>query len=167
MNDNSWHRVAVANVFNGADAWAAAPTGGGTPVCFWGDSTTAMPRPQATVELLGDVTMLDRVTVGAPIRTFRQTQYALFQRDGKWWLGRRVGSAEEFDIVTGPLLGPEEDGVLFSYYNEDGQVTSKPTDVARVEMLFRGASLQPRGAGRPSVRDSLRTSVFLRGNSGS
>lgn len=163
VESGRWHAVAVGRAYNKAEAWAAAPSGGGTPVCFWGDSTTAMPRPEAALQLKGPDPILADLEVGAPVRTFRRTHYALFQRNGYWWLGRRIGSADSFEVVTGPMLPPDSGGVAFTYYDRSGTVTNDPTRVARIDIALRARSVGRDGAVQRSGQDSLRTSVFIRG----
>ena len=60
--EHSFRSYDVTGAWNGADSWLMS--GGRTPVCFWGDSTTAAPRPEATIELPGSGVGVDRLTVG-------------------------------------------------------------------------------------------------------
>lgn len=158
-----WDAVGVGKAFNKEQAWSPAPSGGGTPVCFWGDSTTAVPRPEATLQLQGPGPILADLGVGAPVRVYRRTHYALFQRDGYWWLGRRVGAAADFEVVTGPMLAPDSGGVAFTYFDRSGAVTNDPTHVVRIDIALRARSLGADGAVQRTGEDSLRTSVFIRG----
>ncbi|MEE9183075.1 MAG: prepilin-type N-terminal cleavage/methylation domain-containing protein [Acidimicrobiia bacterium] len=161
---DQWSVAHVSKAFNKNNSWDPAPSGGGTPFCFWGDSTVSMPRPQATLELQADTSVLNSVVVGAPVRAFRRTQYGLFTQGGHWWLGRRVGAAPSYEIVTGPLLSPGEGGIVFTYYDATGAVTGDPAQVARVQIALRAKNLKPASAGTQVLRDSLSTAVFLRGN---
>jgi hypothetical protein len=161
---DQWSVAHVSKAFNKNNSWDPAPSGGGTPFCFWGDSTVSMPRPQATLELQADTSVLNSVVVGAPVRAFRRTQYGLFTQGGHWWLGRRVGAAPSYEIVTGPLLSPGEGGIVFTYYDATGAVTGDPAQVARVQIALRATNLKPASAGTQVLRDSLSTAVFLRGN---
>lgn len=164
VEKNSWMALGTSAVFRGEQAWATASTGGGTPVCFWGDSTTAMPRPQVTLELQGDASLLDRVEVGALVRGFQRAEYTLIERNGRWWMGRRGGGGDVYSVVTGPMLSPARGGLTFGYYDAGGNGTSNPADVARVDITLRGVSIEPVGVGGTVIEDSLTTSVFLRGN---
>ncbi len=144
-------------------AWSA----GGTPVCFWGDSTTAAPRPQAAIELTGTAASLATLKVGASLRVFRRTKYGLFAQDGRWWLGRRVG-AGAWELLTGPMLSPANGGLTFTYYDANDAVTTDPTLVSRVEFTLRSESygrVSAAGQGGSTVGDSLTMTVFLRNNS--
>jgi hypothetical protein len=158
-----WSAVNVAKAWNKAQSWADAPSGGGTPVCFWGDSTAAMPRPQASLQLQASDEVLDEIVVGAPVRVFRRTQYELFQQDGYWWLGRRIGNSKAHQIVTGPLLSPEAGGFVLKYYDSGGAVTADPARVARVDIALRATSLGAAGYVQRTRQDSLHTTVFIRG----
>ncbi len=163
VTSGRWDAVAVGKAYNKEQAWSPAPSGGGTPVCFWGDSTTAAPRPEATLQLQGPDPILAGIGVGAPVRVYRRTHYALFQRDGYWWLGRRIGAAADFEIVTGPMLPPDSGGVEFTYYDESGAVTTDPARVARIDIALKARSVGGEGAVQRTGQDSLRTSVFIRG----
>lgn len=164
VDSGDWEVVKVARAFNRAHSWDPAPSGGGTPVCFWGDSTASMPRPQATLELDGDTTVLNHLVLGAPVRAFRRTQYGLMSQDGHWWLGRRIGDAVSAEVVTGPLLSPAQGGLVFTYYDANGATTTDPAAVARVDFTLRGVSEKPGGPGKAPAVDSLSMSVFIRGN---
>ncbi len=158
-----WSAVDVAKAWNKSQSWSPAPSGGGTPVCFWGDSTTAMPRPQATLQLAASDEVLNDIVVGAPVRVFRRTEYGLFNRDGYWWLGRRIGDAASYQTVTGPLLAPGSGGFVLEYYDSGGAVTTDPAQVARVDILLRATSVGAAGYVQRTRQDSLRTTVFIRG----
>ena len=160
ITDQSWAAFDVTEAWNGALAWSA----GGTPVCFWGDSTTAAPRPEAAIELTGTAASLATLGVGASVRIFRRTKYGLFAQDGRWWLGRRV-AAGAWELLTGPMLSPANGGLTFAYYDVNDAVTTDPTLVSRVEFTIRSESYgQVSGPGGGTVGDSLTTTVFLRNN---
>ena len=153
-NDDSWMVTGVINLWEGGG-------GGGVPNCTWGSTTEVV----VEVDTL-DGSVLPGVNIGAPLRTFRRVEYGLFQKDGRWWLGRKVGSATEYDRLTGPLQSPSDSGLAFYYYDQNGAVTADPTAVRMVEILLRGESLKAvrRVSGAPSVQqDTLRTRVTLRG----
>ncbi len=159
-----WSSFKIADAFN-VNTWEPAPVGGGTPVCFWGDSTTSVPRPQAALELSGDSASLANLAVGSPLRAFRQVSYALTNQDGRWWLGRRLGGSNSYEIMTGPMLAPAEGGLAFTYYDADGVVTADPRQVAEIEIALRAESFGPSpSASNVVLSDSLRLTVFLRGN---
>ncbi len=168
VSADSWQSVNVAKAWNQAQAWTPAPGGGGTPACFWGDSSVNVPRPQATVELQGDSTVLAGLRVGTPVRAFRRTEYALYRKYGRWWLGRRFGSAPIYDILAGPLRPPPESGPAFTYYDAAGTVTADPMQVNRVKIVVRAESFGQlpgfAGPGTVTLRDSLTLIVHLRNN---
>ncbi|MFQ5689514.1 MAG: PilW family protein [Gemmatimonadota bacterium] len=164
LSTDTWSAVKVVGVWEGSAAWSS----GGTPVCFWGDSTTSVPRPQVAVELQGPGAVLADLEVGAPIRLFRQVEYGLFQQNGRWWLGRRQGSATQWEELTGPLLAPANGGLVLTYYDATGSMTSDPAQVARVDLVLRAESFgKVRGfvrSGFGNVIDSLRITASLRNN---
>ncbi|MGD2216527.1 MAG: hypothetical protein PVJ64_07210 [Gemmatimonadales bacterium] len=113
-----------------------------------------------------DVGVLESVHVGAPFRAFRRVQYGLFQEDGRWWLGRMVGSASSFEKLIGPLAAPSDSGLVFTYYDLAGNATADPRQVAVVEIVLRAESFGKvqTGTGDVSVQqDNLTTAVKLRG----
>lgn len=169
--EDEWNTAALADMWTGTNAWAVA--GGNTPVCFWGDSTTAAPRPQAAVRLDAATPLLaaieSSVEVGAPLRIFRSTEYGVFQRDGAWWLGRRVAGATSWELLTGPLVPPVHGGIELSYYKSDGTTATAGSEVAAVELFLwsRGGQteMDPLDADPPG-HDSVRVRIHLRNNVG-
>ncbi len=108
----------------------------------------------------------DYVDVGAPFRAFRSTQYGIYQEDGRWWLGRKVGAAASYEKLAGPLRAPADSGLVLTYYDGAGNTTAIPMQVALVEIILRGESFGkvPRTGQAPAVqRDTLTTRVSLRG----
>ena len=146
----------------GDDTWrvfdiTADQTGGG-----WGMANCAWPSNPPTERILtgsGDTT---GIAIGAPFRAFRRIEYGLFQDASRWWLGRRVGGSTTWEKLTGPL---RYDGLIFSYYDASGTVTTIPAAVRTVEIVIRGESSgkSPLQGGSGERQDSVRTRVFLRG----
>ena len=137
-----------------------------TPTCFWGDSSTSMPKPQAVVEVKDPSNNVDQLEVGAGIQLFQRVEYGVFQQDGRWWLGRRIAGASTWELITGPMRSASDGGLVFTYLDADGNVTAAPADVARIQVNLRSESvggLPKWGQGiNRSVRDSVSTTVFLR-----
>lgn len=163
-----WRTLGVAGAWNGADAWAAEPAGGGTPVCFWGDSSTAVPRPQATLELVGSTSAIADLQVGAPVRQFRRIEYGLYQADGRWWFGRKVGADTVYEALAGPIPRPKAGGLQLGYFDRAGLATTAPTRVVRVEIDVKALGehlVPPPGFGAPrEIEDRLTISAYLRNN---
>ncbi|MGD2215258.1 MAG: hypothetical protein PVJ64_00825 [Gemmatimonadales bacterium] len=114
----------------------------------------------------GDV--LANVRIGAPVRAFRAVEYGLyFDPDGRWWLGRRVGNASDWEKLTGPLSTPSDSGLTFIYYDQNGDTTSVPVDVRMVDIILRGESFgkapQAGDLGPEVEEDTLTVRVSLRG----
>ena len=72
------------------------------------------------------------------MRAFRRVEYAAYQLGGRWWLGRKVGAAGSYDLVTGPLRSPSDSGLVFHYYDSTGTETSVDSLVHRVELPCQG-----------------------------
>ncbi len=111
--------------------------------------------------------VLNHVFPGAPLRAFRRVQYGIFQEEGRWWLGRKVGSATAYERVMGPLESPADSGLVLTFYDAAGVPTSDPTRVEVIDISLRGTSfgkVRKGGAQAPGVlRDSLTVRVTLRG----
>ncbi len=152
--------------------------GGGVASCFWGDPDigkgradksdagagwNGYPVPDTVIEISGN---MNNVYMGAPIRSFRKVQYGIYQEDGRWWLGRRVGAAAAYERLTGPLRAPQDSGLVFTWYDQAGNVTNDPADVALVEVILRGESLKgvrQVDAAAAAQQDTLSFRVALRG----
>lgn len=168
--DDGWRVVKVDKFYN-------AP-GGGVPTCFWSDANAGRGRPiksdvgadwagvvipDTVIEVSGD---MDSVFVGAPVRLFRRIEYGLYQEDGRWWLGRRIGSAASYERLIGPLRPPTDSGLVFTWYDSSGNVTANPGDVSLVEVILRAESLKAvrRVSSAPSAQqDTMTFRVALRG----
>ena len=155
--DNAWGAYNVSNAWNGSAAWS------NTPVCFWGDSTTSAPRPEASVQL-DTLATVANLEVGGMVHLFRKTKYGLSSRNGRWWLSRSEGGGG-WEILTGPTLSPSNGGLQFAYYDSLGVVTADPALVSRVEFTLRSESygqVSTAGATGGALGDSLTSTVFLR-----
>ncbi len=158
--DNTWAAFDVSAAWTGSAAWT------NNPVCFWGDSTTSVPRPEASIQI-DTLATLANLEVGGPVHLFRRTTYGLSTLNGRWWLSRKEG-AGGWEILTGPMLSPSDGGLTFAYYDSLGAVTTDPTLVASVEFTLRSESYgQVSMAGQTggTLEDSITVSVFLRNTS--
>lgn len=106
------------------------PQGASSLTCPYG----AGPSIEMTLRVDGSVT---GVPVGAPVRAFRRHTYRLEQDRGSWWLARDDGSGAE--ILAGPFSG-DGSGLAFAYFTEDGQPTTDPARVARVDLTLVAVS---------------------------
>lgn len=149
----------------GRDKWSRARvTNVGTPVAM-GIASCAWP---GTPDLVIEVAVNSKsdtigIKVGAPIRTFTRVEYAQYQQNSRWWLGRRVGASPEYEQLTGPLL--ESGGLSFSYYDSLGASTATPGLVRTVAFTIRPESFKKARLNSGIYeyqRDSLTTKVLLR-----
>jgi hypothetical protein len=168
--DDTWKVVAQANV-------QTAPAGG-VVKCGWGDKGVGKGKgrtvgigppmngrgaPDWVITTVGD---MDDVYLGAPYRAFRRTTYGIYQEDGRWWLGRRVGASNTWERLTGPLRAPADSGLHFIYYDQSGSTTSTIADIRMVDIIVRGESLGkvPRRGEAPDFQqDTLTIRTSLRG----
>jgi prepilin-type N-terminal cleavage/methylation domain-containing protein len=149
----TWSHLRVSSVWPSPGAVALGS-------CAWSglSSTFALEvQPVVPADTLG-------VGPGSVITAFRQTQYGLFSQNGRWWLGRRVGAAASYELVTGPLLAPANGGLVLSYYDSTGAVTADPAQVHVVEVVLRSESFGKArsGSGAAERRDSVVVKALLR-----
>jgi type II secretory pathway pseudopilin PulG len=171
--DDTWKRLKITSVM--------AQGGSGVLNCFWGDatagkgkgkgslagvtSTTGTQVPDLVVEVTGN---MDNVYMGAPVLAFRKVEYGLYQDQGRWWLGRRIGASATWEKLTGPMRAT--DGLALIYYDAAGAVLSPSVAanrflVAEVELVLRGESFgkaERVGGALTARQDSMRTRVALR-----
>jgi type II secretory pathway pseudopilin PulG len=152
----------------GRDKWKALKiTAVGTPAAM-GVAACAWPgaRPPDMVVEFAVATKTDTsyIKVGAPFRNFRRVEYAEYQLNSRWWLGRKVGAAASYEQLTGPLLAPASNGLAFIYYDTLGAVTANPGAVGTVAFTLRTESYKKTHVGTTYAyqRDSLTTKVALR-----
>jgi len=139
----------------------------GTPVAM-GVTACAWPgaRPPDVVVEFAVHTGTDTsyIKVGAPFRNFRRVEYAEYQQNSRWWLGRKVGAAASYEKLTGPLLAPASNGLAFAYYDTLGAVTINPAAVGSVAFTLRTESYKNATVGTSFVyqHDSVTTQVAVR-----
>ena len=80
------------------------------------------------------------IKTGASLRNFRRVEYSEYQQNNRWWLGRKVGGAASYELLTGPLLAPASNGLAFTYYDTLGAVTANPAAVGSVGFTLRTES---------------------------
>jgi len=151
----------------GRDKWSVLKiTAVGTPAAM-GVTACAWPGarpPDVVVEFgVGTKTDTSYIKIGAPFRSFRRIEYAEYQLNSRWWLGRKVGAAASYDQLTGPLVAPAN-GLTFTYYDTLGAVTANPSAVGSIAFTLRTESFKNTYVGTTYVyqRDSLTTKVALR-----
>src|SRR5262249_39082452 len=118
----------------------------------------------------------NQVAAGTPIRFYRRVRYALYQAsDSRWYLGycrsMAIGSScSTLQPVSGPYQAYSatagQSGLNFYYYDVNGNTTTVPTAVARIDIAVRGQSERPirafRGTGSTTFHDTTRVIVGLR-----
>ena len=151
----------------GRDKWTVLKiTAVGTPAAM-GVTACAWPGarpPDVVVEFgVGTKTDTSYIKIGAPFRNFRRVQYAEYQLNNRWWLGRKIGAATSYEQLTGPLVAPAN-GLTFTYYDTLGAVTANPSAVGSIAFTLRTESFKNTYVGTTFVyqRDSLTTKVALR-----
>lgn len=117
------------------------------------------------------------VSTGAAVRFFKRVHYSLYKAsDNNWYLGyfdcrtSRTPVCNTIAPIAGPLRPyvagpPEQGGVLFTYYDSTGAVTTNKLAVSRISVLLQGEgsrTIQLAGGSPVTFRDSLRIEVGLR-----
>ena len=147
-----WNKLRITAV--------GTPAAMGVAACAW---PGARP-PDVVVEFAVTAsTDTSYIKVGAPLRSFRRVQYAEYQQNNRWWLGRKVGAAAVYELLTGPLLAPTSNGLAFTYYDTLGAVTANPAAVGSVAFTLRTESFKNTpGSVSPYQHDSVTTKVAVR-----
>ena len=157
---NSWKRFQIKNYWYPSGAWNKTPT------CFWGDSTTSMPRPQGAIRVKGSD--VDDIEVGGGVWVVRPIVYGLFTQDGRWWLGRKARGGSTWETLAGPMTTTGLTGGLrFRYRDSSGSITSNPSEVATIEIAMETesvASAITSSSGRKPLTDEVSTLIYLRNN---
>lgn len=151
-SDDAWQvlRITAVDTLAALGVGTCAYAGGGTP------DIGVQLAVSATSDTAG-------VLVGAPLRAFRRIEYGLYQADGRWWLGRKVGGAATYEKMTGPLRSQAAGGLVFTYADAAGAATTDPTKVATVDFVIRAESYV-RTHGQVDYQvDTLATRVAVRG----
>jgi prepilin-type N-terminal cleavage/methylation domain-containing protein len=153
LGRGNWTRLKITAVGTGAAM--------GVTACAW---PGARPPDMVVEFAVTAVTDTSWIKVGVPFRTFRRVEYAEFQQNSRWWLGRKVGAAASYERLTGPLLAPASNGLAFVYYDTLGAVTANPAAVGSVQVTLRTESYKNTNVGSTFVyqRDSLTTKVAVR-----
>lgn len=117
------------------------------------------PEPAALVTLSGLVGP-DTILPGAPLRSFEQYTYGLYEWSGRPFLGRSA-PGDSPEPVVGPLDGTGGDPLEFVFLDENGDVTADPLRVAQIQMTLRTRSKVYDAQG-DLVRDSITIRVNAR-----
>jgi prepilin-type N-terminal cleavage/methylation domain-containing protein len=137
------------------------PAAMGVLTCAWPGARV----PDMVVEVaVASVADTNRITTGAPFRSYRRVEYSEYTSNSRWWLGRKVGAAATYEQLTGPLLSPSLNGLQFAYYDAAGAVTANPANVAAVALTLRTESFKKTWLKTDwdYQRDSLKTRIAVR-----
>lgn len=115
--------------------------------------------PAQILSIPGLASTGDTVRVGAPVRSFQEYTYGVYEFDGEKYLGRRARGVSSADLLAGPVT--DYRGVTFKYLDALGNVTTVDTLVTQIEVAVRYQAeiLGPDGS---PVADSLVVRVFPR-----
>jgi prepilin-type N-terminal cleavage/methylation domain-containing protein len=149
----AWNRLKITAV--------GTPAAMGVNACVW---PGARPPDMVVEFAVTATTDTSYIKIGAPFRNFRRVEYAEFQQNSRWWLGRKVGGAASYEKLTGPLMAPASGGLAFTYYDTLGAVTANTAAVGGVAFTLRTESYKNATIGSTFVyqRDSVITKVAVR-----
>ena len=128
----------------------------------------AQPGTQVTFNgnFIAGTNVANAITVGAPVWGFERVIYQLYQPPGdpNWYVGFQPAGG-----TMQPLIGPVlANGLTFTFYDVNGNVTAVRTQVARIDITVRAqTAIAVRAGGQAPAQqivDSLTTSVALRNN---
>ena len=148
------------------DQWVSdrAITAVGTGTCTSAYGSRAGLQFTTTMAYTG--TSADPLKVGAPVRTYEQMVYRVYQSGSKYYLGARSASNGEtsFEPVLGPLTS---NGFRLVYYDSTGTTQATVAkDVRTIQVTLVSQSDQAvngAGGGTQSIKnDSVVTRVTLR-----
>lgn len=137
-----------------------APSAMGITRCAWPGARVPDVVIEVAVNSKSDTV---GIKIGAPFRTYRRVQYAQYLLSDRWWLGRKVGDADGYEQLTGPLRA--SNGLSFAYFDTLGAPTATPGAVGMVAFTLNAESYQKVKANSGTYafqRDSLTTKVLLR-----
>ena len=153
--DDSWVRADIKSIQS--QNCPGAPISDGAP----GYQITLDPFLQG-----GQLNVAGAITNGAPVYSYRQTTYSLYQSgtDSRWYLGLK-DTSNAIQPIIGPLIG--SNGLEFRYYDVNGNTVTDSSRVALIEIRLRAqtqAQVRSASTGLGYQMDSVVTSVALRNN---
>lgn len=113
------------------------------------------------IRIRGVVNGTDTIRLGAPVRSFVHNLYSLQTSGGVGYLARKQGASTNWQVLVGPLATNAQGGIDFVYLDQNGNVTTTATDVARIEVTLRTRSQLVDEQGN-TVADSITAGIFIR-----
>ena len=135
-----------------------------TPNCQWGDTTSA-PAPDIAVELAGSASVTDSLYIGSSVRAFHTVEFILRAFGSVYGIAQQIDNSGTYEALAGPMMSFADSGLVFSYYDSLGAVTTTAGDVATVDILLKAQSrrsLQSVSSNSGRLADTLRVRVNLR-----
>ncbi len=136
----------------------------------WSDMNMGTARLNVALTTPG--ASLSDISNGAVVRSYEKLTYGIFEKGGRFVLGRRGGAATDTVVsLIGPLAPPAQSGLKLEYFDTLNHAlpggilsTANTRLVGRIRLTLRGST---RGAGsstKPTYSDTLVTNIYLRGN---
>lgn len=145
------------------DQWVAAGIAGvGNANCPDGAAGTLLTLMAPSGAYTAAVPLME---LDAPVRTFERMELALYEADGRSWLGARSISAAEPALQ--PVLGPlaDDDGLTLVYRDGNGAIAGTIANTRTIDVTLFGETGVPISAayGGPQIAsDSIVARIRLR-----
>ena len=145
--DDDWGAVVITD----------APDPNGTCAAWGGGRGTVLEVSSFPFGSIGST-----IFFGAPVRSVETLTYGVYDIDGEPVLARHTVGGSLVPVI-GPLA-PNGQGPVFRYFDANGNPTTNPTAVARIEIVVRGRTRGTGVPGQTDYSDSLVTQLYLRNN---
>ena len=153
------------------DYWVPATiTAKAASTCDAVGAVTAAQQPATLITFSGTfingTNVAEAIPLGAPVRGYETVTYKLYKPVGDtlWYIGFRP-QGQTIQPLVGPILA---NGLTFTYYDVNGNVTATRTNVARIDITVRArttSAVRRGGTAKTAIIvDSVSTSVALRNN---
>lgn len=139
------------------DEWLIGPIGtvDTTAVCGGGSAQ------QIQLPAFAAAMAIDSVRVGGPMRSFTTIKYGTGQYGGHWYVGRQEDGGS-FTPLIGPIHGPRDRGLQFTYFDDTGNTTAVAADVHRIGITIRAGGGGARSVDGSFIGDSIHATTFVR-----
>ena len=107
--------------------------------------TCADGTPGWTTEVPGLGGLSSQIPVGSPVRAFRHASYWLELKSNGWYVKTNATNGAPM-MVAGPMTPPDSTGpstLQFRYFDDEGDPTTTPAEIARIDVFAAAAGEVP------------------------
>lgn len=101
--------------------------------------------PGWTAEVPGLGGLSSQIPVGSPVRAFRHASYWLELRSNGWYVKTNATNGSPM-MVAGPMTPPDSTApstLQFRYFDDEGDATTTPSEIARIDVFAAAAGEVP------------------------